>query len=194
MSDKQWADSAVLLARWEQRGRETRQEEWRQVSVVEHLFEAVADYHSKSVCVKKKWFSWKVSVTLTWMRSGPNVCFSPGKLLHSTRCTTNQDQFIKFHSNFSQPLLHHRGLGLRRGAPTFRLNVQMSSVTQNRSKTTWQKQHVRQRTFFFAVTVTSPSPIHCEKFFARNLTVSLKLEDWTEMIQFMCHKTNRGED
>lgn len=63
--------------------------------------------------------------------------------LHSTRCKTIQIQFLKVKGT-----LHHRVLGLHRGAPMFRLNVQMSSVTQNRLKTTWQKQHNRQRRTF----------------------------------------------
>lgn len=85
-----------------------------------------------------KWFSRKMSVFLKPpdQRPGPNVHFSPGKPLHSTRCKTIQIQFLKVKGTFSQSLLHHHVLGLHRGAPMFRLNVQMSSVTQNRSKTT----------------------------------------------------------
>lgn len=107
-----------------------------------------------------KWFSWKMSVFLkpSDQRPGPNVRFSPGKPLHSTRCKTIQIQFLTVKGTFSQSLLHHRVLDLHRGVPMFRLNVQMSSVTHNPSKTTWQKQHNRQRRTFFAVPETSLSP------------------------------------
>lgn len=96
------------------------------------LFKAVVDHYTEFIS-ETKWFSWKMSVFLKRMRPGPNVSFSPGKRLHSTRCKTKQTQFLKFTGTLLSLSCTHRG------APTFRLNVQMSSVTQNRSKNNWTK-------------------------------------------------------
>lgn len=102
-------------------------------SVVEFLFKAEAYYYIEFLC-DTKWFDKKMSVFLKRMRRVPNVCFSPGKLLHSTHSKTIQS--LKFtETSLCQSLPNHLA-PLHRGASTFRLNVQMSSETQNCSKTT----------------------------------------------------------
>lgn len=119
------------------------------------------------------------------IRSVSLFCFSPGELLHSARCKINPPQI---HRNFSQS--HHHVHGLHLGEPMFRMNVQMSSITQNRPKTTWQKQHNRKRKNFLQSAKkkqkTSSSTIHCKKLL--QLCFS-NWQDWADINQFMCHKT-----
>lgn len=83
-----------------------------------------------------KWFNRKVSLFSKKMRPGPNVRFSPGKLFTFHTLQNKSDPAPRIHRNFSRPSSLIVSSGLRRGAPAFELNVQMSSVTQNRSKTT----------------------------------------------------------
>lgn len=70
-------------------------------------------------------------------------------------------------------------------------NVQMSSAMQNRSKETWRKQHERQRRTFLQSLKHPrvPSTVRTSLHF-----VSEICNIWTEMTQFMCHKTNGRED
>lgn len=119
-------------------------------SVVQFLFKAVVYYYIQFLC-DTKWFDKKMRVFLKRMRRVPNVCFSPGKLLHSTHWKTIKS--LKFtETSLCQSLLHHLA-PLHPGASAFRLNVQMSSETQN-----WQLDN------FFLQSLKHLSPIRCRKF------------------------------
>lgn len=94
----------------------------------------------------------------------------------------------QIHRNFSQSLLRHRVLSLHRGVQT-----QCANVVRNAepSESNLTKNNTINKDFFFLQSLKLPRPpIHCKKFFTWNLT----LQDWTEMNQFMCHKTNGRED
>lgn len=118
--------------------------------MVEFNLKAVFEYYNKkSLYVKQSGSVWKMSVFSPKPKVPMSVSVQADFYIpHAAKNKSNPVPQI--HRNFSQSLLHHRVLGLRRGAPMFRLNVQMSSVMQNRpennltkttqstKKTVWQ--------------------------------------------------------
>lgn len=90
------------------------------------------------VCLRSRWDQVQMSVSVQANFYIPHAA----KQIRSSS-SDSQEPFSVFSS--PQP---HQSSGLHRGAPAFKLNVQMSSITQSRSKTTWQKQHNRQRITF----------------------------------------------
>lgn len=107
LSEKQWASKRDLPSYWpdtNKRRRETKAG-GMEASLSGWVSLQGCGWLIQFIC-ETKWFGWKMSASLKRTRPGPNVCFSPGKLLHSTRCK-NKIQFLKkIHGNLSQSLLH----------------------------------------------------------------------------------------
>lgn len=120
------------------------------VSVVECLFKAVVGYDKKSLCVELSGSVWRAIVFLRQTSPGGLNVYIPR---HKSKI-----QLLKIHrkslSGFSRR--PRRSLS-RWGTPAFRLNVQMSSVT-NRLESNSTKTTTTDREELFAVPETFPSP------------------------------------
>lgn len=159
-------------------GRETRQEEWKQISVVEQLVPLQGCFVDKEFKCETKWFSCIMSEFLK--RPGPNVCFRPGKLTFHTlqkqiRSSSSNSQELS--SVVSRPSVSDRVLQ----PPLRSTDVQDWMCKCHPWSRTVRKQLDKNNTTKKNFLQSLTHPVSCEKLCTLNFTLFFKLQYWNEM-------------